>query len=56
MLAKVNISLVLDRSRYTYWDGNAYQCDIGKAQQVMEDVHHGAIYHSKLFERDKGRD
>jgi hypothetical protein len=56
MLAKVNVRWVLDRSRYTYWDGKEYQADIGKAKQVMEDVQHGAMYRSKLFEPNKGRD
>lgn len=56
MLAKVNIRWVLDRSRYTYWDGQDYQADLGMAKQVMDDVQHGAIYRSKLFEPNKGRD
>ncbi len=56
MLAKVNIRWVLDRSRYTYWDGQEYQADICKAKQIMEDVQHGAIYCSKLFGPNKDHD
>jgi hypothetical protein len=56
MLARVNIRRVLDRSRYTYWDGKDYQGNIAKAKHIMDDVQHGAIYRSKLFEPNKGRD
>jgi hypothetical protein len=56
MLARVNTRCVLDRSQYMYWDGQKYQADLGKAKAVMDDVQHGAIYRSKLFEPNKGRD
>jgi hypothetical protein len=56
MLARVHVRWVLDRSRYSYWDGKGYQGNIAKAKHVMDDVQHGAIYRSKLFEPNKGRD
>jgi hypothetical protein len=56
MLARVNTRSVTDRSRYTYWDGKTYQSNLAKAKPVINNMQHGAIYRSKLFEQDKGRD
>jgi hypothetical protein len=56
MLARANVMWVLDRSRYSYWDGKRFQSDISKAAPVLENMKSGAIYRSKLFEPNKGRD
>lgn len=49
MLARVKPEYVLERRCYNYWDGRTYQADLARAQPVMKDVGHGAIYKSKLF-------
>jgi hypothetical protein len=50
MLAKVGIDQVLDRSKYKYWDGHKFQSDVARCKPVIENMQHGAIYRSKLFE------
>ncbi len=49
MLARVKKEFLLERKKYTYWDGNKYQSNVNFCQPVMRDMVHGQFWKSELF-------
>lgn len=49
ILARVSTEYLTDRSRYRFWNGNAYVENWREATQVLGDTQHGCFFRSSLF-------